>query len=188
MAELGDFMVSQDPEGDTTKDVTVDMLDYKFVEECTDPKKLKLVLSVLKSGKEGFYPELIKATEEKLLTLLPAKERQTIMRMKVQASPAEVMEAESGLNAWQNKISSTVKANETKSTTVKNKKGLPPVRGGLMPTTTDNETTSSNGTLSAAEQHESNLRLAGRPISLLCSLSASMSKFYLRRNCSCCRD
>ena len=176
MAELGDFMVSQDPEGDTTKDVTVDMLDYKFVEECTDPKKLKLVLSVLKSGKEGFYPELIKATEEKLLTLLPAKERQTIMRMKVQASPAEVMEAESGLNAWQSKISSTAKASETKSTISKNKKGLPPVRGGLIATTTDNETMRTNGTLSAAEQHESNIRLAGTSMLSIILFSSSASK------------
>ena len=169
-------MVSQDPEGDTTKDVTVDMLDYKFVEECTDPKKLKLVLSVLKSGKEGFYPELIKATEEKLLTLLPAKERQTIMRMKVQASPAEVMEAESGLNACQSKISSTAKASETKSTISKNKKGLPPVRGGLIATTTDNETMRTNGTLSAAEQHESNIRLAGTSMLSIILFSSSASK------------
>lgn len=38
--------------------VDVDMLDFAYVEECQDWKKLYSILEVLKSGKEGFYPEV----------------------------------------------------------------------------------------------------------------------------------
>jgi hypothetical protein len=165
MAELGDFMVPQDGEAEFTKDVTVDMLDYKYVEECTDAQKLKQVLAVLKSGKEGFYPQLIQATEEKLLVLLPVKERQQVMRMKAQVSPAEICEAESGLSAWQSKIVGTDKelssvsksSGETKPVASKR---LPPVRGS----TSSSPPTSSNDSLSesSADEKAQLLRVAGK--------------------------
>lgn len=165
MAELGDFMVPQDGEAEFTKDVTVDMLDYKYVEECTDAQKLKQVLAVLKSGKEGFYPQLIQATEEKLLVLLPVKERQQVMRMKAQVSPAEICEAESGLSAWQSKIVGTDKvlssvsklSGETKPVASKR---LPPVRGS----TSSSPPTSSNDSLSesSADEKAQLLRVAER--------------------------
>lgn len=163
MAELGDFMVSQDGEAEFTKDVTVDMLDYKYVEECTDAKKLKQVLTVLKSGKDGFYPELIQATEEKLLVLLPAKERQQVMRMKAQVSPAEICEAESGLSAWQSKIvgadkelSSVSKSSEMKPPVSKR---LPPVRGSAS--SVPASSSDSRSPEAAAEEKAQLLRVAG---------------------------
>lgn len=55
MAELGDALSQDD---DQTKDVTVDMLDYHFVNECKDIKTLRGVLHVLRSGKEGYYPDV----------------------------------------------------------------------------------------------------------------------------------
>ena len=55
MAELGDFLSQDD---DSTKDVTVDMLDYQFVNDCNDVQKLKGILNVLRSGKEGYYPDV----------------------------------------------------------------------------------------------------------------------------------
>ena len=33
-------------------------LDYDYVDGCNDAKKLKAILSVLRSGKEGSYPEV----------------------------------------------------------------------------------------------------------------------------------
>lgn len=39
--------------------VEVDMLDFSFVESCEDWKKLFSILEVLRSGKEGHYPEVI---------------------------------------------------------------------------------------------------------------------------------
>lgn len=46
-----------------TSDVTVDsvpieMLDYAYVGSCTDVKLVQKILAVLKSGKEGLYPDV----------------------------------------------------------------------------------------------------------------------------------
>lgn len=38
--------------------VEVDMMDFAYVEACTEWKKLMKVLQVLTSGKEGHYPEV----------------------------------------------------------------------------------------------------------------------------------
>ena len=39
-------------------EITVEMLDYAYVNECEDYKKLQAILSTLKSGKEGYYPDV----------------------------------------------------------------------------------------------------------------------------------
>jgi hypothetical protein len=38
--------------------VEVEMLDYGFIEGCSDVKLLHDIVSVLKSGKEGYYPDV----------------------------------------------------------------------------------------------------------------------------------
>lgn len=38
--------------------VEVDMLDFAYVENCDDWKKLYAIFQVLKSGKEGHYPDV----------------------------------------------------------------------------------------------------------------------------------
>jgi hypothetical protein len=38
--------------------VDVDMLDFTYVERCSDWLKLAKILQILKSGKEGYYPEV----------------------------------------------------------------------------------------------------------------------------------
>ena len=49
----------------------------------------------------AFLKQLMKVTEEKLFSVLPEKEKNKAFRLKTQASPHEIMDAESGLNAWQ---------------------------------------------------------------------------------------
>lgn len=34
------------------------MLDYGYIETCSDVKLLNEIVSVLKSGKEGYYPDV----------------------------------------------------------------------------------------------------------------------------------
>jgi hypothetical protein len=51
----------------------------------------------------------MKHTEDKLLSILTPAEQQKILRLKSVASPMEIVEAESGLNAWENSIQSTDK-------------------------------------------------------------------------------
>ncbi|KAL3280994.1 hypothetical protein HHI36_004219 [Cryptolaemus montrouzieri] len=52
-------------------DIPITHLDFPYVEKCTNGKELEKILHVLKSGQEGYYPELMKAVEEKLRILLP---------------------------------------------------------------------------------------------------------------------
>lgn len=99
MAELGPFFQeNSDAKG---IEVTIDMLDYDFVNSCKDSKKLRAILDTLISGKEGHYPDLIRVTEERLLSILSPKERSQMLRLKQQASPQEISEAEIEVSKWE---------------------------------------------------------------------------------------
>jgi hypothetical protein len=66
MAELGDF--SSEIEGNDAP-ATVDMCDYGYVNECNDKKKLGGILRLLRSGKEGHYPEVIEYSNKYIPSL-----------------------------------------------------------------------------------------------------------------------
>jgi len=55
MAELGQGLLDEEAK---STGVQVEMLDYDYVEKCNDVKELKAILSVLQSGKEGYYPHV----------------------------------------------------------------------------------------------------------------------------------
>jgi hypothetical protein len=57
MAELGDPLSFAVAGADA--EVNVEMLDFDYVKECKDVKVLKSIVNVLKSGKEGIYPEVM---------------------------------------------------------------------------------------------------------------------------------
>ncbi|KAK9888749.1 hypothetical protein WA026_000975 [Henosepilachna vigintioctopunctata] len=52
-------------------DLPITHLDFSYVEKCKNGKELEQILHVLKSGQEGYFPELIEAVENKLRILLP---------------------------------------------------------------------------------------------------------------------
>jgi hypothetical protein len=54
MAELGNALGLEDK----NVKVDVEMLDYAYVQECKDVDKVNAILEVLKSGKEGHYPDV----------------------------------------------------------------------------------------------------------------------------------
>lgn len=56
MAELGDSL-TYGSTGEEDK-VHVEMLDYGYIETCTDAMILRGIVKVLTSGKEGIYPEV----------------------------------------------------------------------------------------------------------------------------------
>ena len=90
--------------------------------------------------------QLLKYTEDKLFTLLTPAEQQKILRLKTQASPLDIVEAESSLTAWEDKIQNTDRLLSKRLNhgvtgasdqdlhkippALKTKK-LPPVRGGV---------------------------------------------------------
>lgn len=56
MAELGDPL----ERGGSAKDVTIEMLDYDFLDKCSDPDLIRAIVRKLKTGEEGNYPDLVK--------------------------------------------------------------------------------------------------------------------------------
>ncbi|KGL76666.1 Sperm-associated antigen 1, partial [Tinamus guttatus] len=57
----------------TTKryQIPIGHLDYKFIEKCTDVKHLEKILKVLRSGEEGYYPDLTLFCEKRIERLQP---------------------------------------------------------------------------------------------------------------------
>ena len=54
----------------TVDSVPIEMLDYAYVESCTDVKLLQKILAVLKSDKEGLYPDVSVILLKKLSLLV----------------------------------------------------------------------------------------------------------------------
>ena len=72
MAELGDFICQGRV---SAKEVSVEMMDYTYVDKCEDLPELRSILKELKTGTYGRYPHLEGHVEKKILGLLPPKER-----------------------------------------------------------------------------------------------------------------
>ena len=56
MAELGDILTASSSVDENG--ITVEMLDYDYINTCKDANKLRGIIRVLKSGREGIYPEV----------------------------------------------------------------------------------------------------------------------------------
>jgi tetratricopeptide (TPR) repeat protein len=108
------------------KQIDVEMLDYDYVEKCSDLDELKGILALLRSGKEGRYPHLEKTVEDKILSVLPSKERKKIILMRSGPSSNEVSSETDELTAWSQVIDEKHKAISSKKS---GKKFIPPVRG-----------------------------------------------------------
>ncbi|KAG7389030.1 hypothetical protein PHYBOEH_007643 [Phytophthora boehmeriae] len=118
--------------------IDVDMLDYGFVNKCSDLDELKGILAMLRSGKEGRYPELEKATEDRILAILPEKERSKIQRMR---SGPTASERSSEIDELANWTAEMDLKNEALKRQTPIQRSLPPVRGqaASAPVQTDTE-------------------------------------------------
>uniref|UniRef100_A0A2K6FY71 Sperm-associated antigen 1 n=1 Tax=Propithecus coquereli TaxID=379532 RepID=A0A2K6FY71_PROCO len=52
--------------------IPIEHLDFKYIKKCSDVKHLEKILCVLRSGEEGYYPELTEFCEKRLQGLAPA--------------------------------------------------------------------------------------------------------------------
>jgi hypothetical protein len=57
MAELNNDILKSG-EGNEIVKVDIEMLDYAYVQDCKDFLQVSSILDVLKSGKEGHYPDV----------------------------------------------------------------------------------------------------------------------------------
>ncbi|XP_028414819.1 sperm-associated antigen 1-like [Dendronephthya gigantea] len=54
--------------------IPIGHLDYSYIKDCNDAKELEEIIGVLRTGKEGYYPELVEFAEKKLKELNPKSE------------------------------------------------------------------------------------------------------------------
>jgi tetratricopeptide (TPR) repeat protein len=96
-----EFILGMDDIGkDNIKDVDITMLDYDYVGTCDDVATLKEILRVLVSGKEGRFPQLEEVVVDRVLALIPDKERKTILSMSSKISSVEIETHKASLSKW----------------------------------------------------------------------------------------
>ncbi|XP_077023468.1 sperm-associated antigen 1 [Tamandua tetradactyla] len=66
--------------------IPIEHLDFKYIEKCSDVKHLEKILCVLRSGEEGYYPELTEFCEKRLKSLAP--ESRALRKDKPAATPS----------------------------------------------------------------------------------------------------
>lgn len=80
MLALQNFSVKMDDSGDYSikrktllakYEIPIHYLDFEYVNNCTDAKTLEKVVMILRSGEEGYFPDLTRCAEEKLKELKP---------------------------------------------------------------------------------------------------------------------
>jgi len=100
MAELGNsFLGLHNPEVEKVE-VDVKMIDYEYVKNCESVNTLRAILKVLQSGREGKYPHLEETVTNKLIEMLPSKERKKIQAFFAEPSLAELKKEKLDLNEW----------------------------------------------------------------------------------------
>ena len=97
MVELSDILIGKDED---SSEVETSMLDYEFVAKCKDSSLLRKIYHKLLTGKEGRYPHLEKTVKDRLMTMLPAKERKRVLALTTRVSAEEIDEEKNLLNDW----------------------------------------------------------------------------------------
>ncbi|KAG7383306.1 hypothetical protein PHYPSEUDO_003845 [Phytophthora pseudosyringae] len=134
-----------------SKTIDVEMLDYGFVERCVDLDELKGVLATLRSGKEGRYAALEKATEDRILALLPERERNKILRMRSGPTANELTDEIDELANW---AAAMDLKNEALKRQTPIKREHPPVRGQKASDETQSELVRAPTKVAAEEKTE----------------------------------
>lgn len=52
-------------------EIPVEFLDFSYIKNCQDAKMIERIVKILRSGEEGFYPDLTKCAEDKLKEIKP---------------------------------------------------------------------------------------------------------------------
>lgn len=52
-------------------EIPVEYLDFAYIKSCNNPRMVERIVKILRSGEEGFFPDLTKCAEERLKELKP---------------------------------------------------------------------------------------------------------------------
>eukprot|EP00968_Pinguiococcus_pyrenoidosus_P007359 scaffold489_cov259-Pinguiococcus_pyrenoidosus.AAC.37 len=156
MAELGDDLLISGGGNSRNVDVSVDMMDYAYVDGCDDVSTIRAILRKLKQEEGGRFPELERHVEQKLLAILPEKERSRIMRLRTRPDPGDVKAAQEELAKWQESVRK-IDAERSKG---RGKAAIPPPRGKEA-TPSAGRPTGHGGTAVASAPEASGKRISG---------------------------
>ncbi|XP_077872990.1 sperm-associated antigen 1 [Ictidomys tridecemlineatus] len=153
--------------------IPIEHLDFKYIEKCSDVKYLEKILCVLRSGEEGYYPELTEFCEKRLKGLAPKS--RALRKDKPAATASSFTEEEwekidGDIKSWVSEIKreeSRMHFHETE-TFPGMKDHLPPVRG-------------SNSCLQVGQEKHSKNRPAKKKIP---RDYAEWDKFDVEKECS----
>ncbi|XP_012867845.1 PREDICTED: sperm-associated antigen 1 [Dipodomys ordii] len=115
--------------------IPIEHLDFKYIEKCSDIKHLEKILCVLRSGEEGYYPELTEFCEKRLTGLAPGS--RALRKDKPAATPSSFTKEEwetidNDLKSWMLDIKNeenTMHSHHTELHPNFEEDHLPPVRG-----------------------------------------------------------
>ncbi|KAJ1463102.1 hypothetical protein M885DRAFT_430698, partial [Pelagophyceae sp. CCMP2097] len=114
-------------------EVSVDMMDYAFVDRCEKLDELRAVLHALRSHEQGHFPHLEAHTEQRILSLLPQKQQAKLKAMATMPSSAETAGAEQSLQAWQAETRNVDGLLRTQVTLSQAQAAVPPPRNTANP-------------------------------------------------------
>lgn len=103
-------------------DFPIDKLELTYIDECNDTDELTQIYSALKSGKYGYYPQLMRKCEKKILSLNPASDIFSSKPEPIE-SAAQDDEVTKDYNNWLNEYH-PVRKSKTKSNLPVRKKQL----------------------------------------------------------------
>ncbi|KAL7481324.1 hypothetical protein ACHAW6_007008 [Cyclotella cf. meneghiniana] len=116
MAELIDEFFSSSHSRSKAVEVCPEMLDYSFVEGCNDVNELRAILSSLASGQHGRYPHLEETVRNKLVSLLPEKEKKKLATITAQLSVEDANNVKTDLGDWLNIVNNCTSLENNGST------------------------------------------------------------------------
>ncbi|XP_012140806.2 spag1 axonemal dynein assembly factor [Megachile rotundata] len=112
-------------------DIPVEHLSYEYISECRDVKKLERIVTILRSGQEGYYPDLTKCAEERLTLLNPTsiilRKSEPILRRNM-LDPSKCTEIDKDISAWMSEMQSREKDLEEGKATLMDPLPQPEIR------------------------------------------------------------
>jgi len=112
-------------------DIPLTHLDYGYIEKCDDAKMIESILKILRSGEEGYFPDLIQFTERRLESISPKSkllQKESKVKMVNELQNDEGKKLLDDLQEWSEKIKDVDKNLVEDADQNKSNADYPPVR------------------------------------------------------------
>ncbi|XP_076758384.1 spag1 axonemal dynein assembly factor [Xylocopa sonorina] len=130
-------------------DIPVEHLSYEYISECTNAKKLERILTILRSGEEGYYPDLTKHAEQRLTAIKPTsiilRKSEPVLKRDM-LEPNECKKIDRDINDWMSEMQIREKDLEEGKTNVIDPLPQPEVRQFKEKSIKKNSSTNSQNT------------------------------------------